>query len=66
LNEILETLQSMLQKVIAIQSLDIPQIHKDNAKKIMNESLDFVNRESSPQRINQLTYEEFKKRRVLN
>jgi len=53
---IYQTLQSMLQKTIKIQEMDLPQQTKDNAKNIMNQSLNMVLEQTHPRKINQIVY----------
>lgn len=64
--EINDMLQSMLQKTVQIQDMDISQQNKDMAKNIMNESLDMVIDQLSPRKINQITLQELRKNRKEN
>ena len=58
------SLKTMLEKVIWVQNSTLPQQTKDKAKQIMNETLDFVLKETPEQRINQLVYEEYRRKRL--
>jgi flagellar motor component MotA len=60
--DILETLGSMLQKTITIQDMDLPQQTKDNAKNIMNQSLNMVIEQTHPRKINQIVMNELRKK----
>jgi len=62
--EILDQLQRMLQKTLAIQSMDISPYQKNEAIRMMKNSLDFVIEQTSPVMIDKLVYQEFKKRRM--
>ena len=60
--EILETLESMLKKTITIQDMDLPAQTKDNAKNIMNQSLNMVIEQTHPRKINQIVLQELRKK----
>ena len=60
---IIQILQSMLKKTITIQDMDVSQQTKDNARNVMNQSLNMVIKELSPRKINQITLQELRKNR---
>lgn len=60
--DIYQTLGSMLQKTITIQDMDLPAQTKDNARNIMNQSLNMVIEQTSPRKINQIVLNELRKK----
>jgi len=60
--DIYQTLQSMIQKTIKIQEMDLPQQTKDNARNIMNQSLNMVLEQTSARKINQVVLNELRKK----
>ena len=63
-NEIITKLNNMMSNVIQIQNMNLPQQKKDEAKNIMNQTLDFVLEQSNSTTINKLVFEALKKRSV--
>lgn len=59
--EISIRLQDMLENVMRIQSMDLPQSKKDEAITIMSSTLDTVVEETSQTTIDTLVYKEYKK-----
>ena len=59
--EISQILESMLQKTVQIQEMNVPQQNKDMAKNIMKQSLDMVLEQTSPRKIIQITLQELRK-----
>ena len=62
--DIMQTLQSMLKKTVDIQNMDVSQQSKDNARNVMNKSLNMVIEQLSPRKINQITLQELRKNRM--
>jgi len=61
--KISQTLQSMLQNTITIQGMmDVSQQAKDNARNIMNQSLNMVIEKTSTRKINQIVLQELRKK----
>ena len=60
--EILTLLDMIMKKTMAINQSISPQIHKDASIRILTESIKSVLDELSESKINQLVYEEFKKK----
>ena len=60
------TLEILFKKVVWIQNSNLSQQDKDKAKQILRETLDFVLKETSEQRINQLVYEEYRRKVIPN
>jgi len=60
----LSIIQSMMRKTMFISQSDLPQKIKDDAINIFKQSVNLLLNETNPQRINQLFYEELKKKQV--
>ena len=60
--EIIQTLQSMLKNTMAIQNMDLPTQTKDNARNVMNQSLNMVLDQTHPRKINQIIMNELRKK----
>ena len=60
--DIIQTLKSMIQNTITIQNMDVSTQTKDNAKNIMNQSLDMVLEQTNPRKINQIIMNELRKK----
>ena len=54
----------MMRKTMFISQSDLPQKIKDDAINIFKQSVNLLLNETNPQRINQLFYEELKKKQV--
>lgn len=60
MQQILQSLQNMIQMCTIIDASNVSQKIKDDSKRIFRESLDFVVKESSPETINKLVMEEMR------
>lgn len=64
MKEVYDKLTDLMNKTIQIQDMDLPQSKKDEAIRLMGKTLDFVEKETSETRINQLVMEELRKNRL--
>ena len=54
----------MLENVMRIQTMDVSQLQKDESIRILSNTLDYINEQTSQTTIDKLVYEEFKKKKV--
>lgn len=47
-----------------IQTMDVSQLQKDESIRILSNTLDYINEQTSQTTIDKLVYEEFKKKKV--
>ncbi len=64
INEITKLLNSILQKTIAIQNMNVPQHSKDLARVYFIKSVKFSLEELDPKKINQLVVNEARKKHL--
>jgi len=60
--DIAQSLGVMLKNVIAIQNMDVSTQTKDNARNVMNQTLDMVIEQTDPRKINQILVNELRKK----